>query len=115
MSGHDATALAYVAEGGDGCISMMSNVTPDLCRALFFSNLTQGRLQIARYLQKRLAPLESFLSNDVPAAVKYALSLLGLMDSGTRLPIVPLAGPANAAIAKAIAGIDDDLAGAAEG
>jgi hypothetical protein len=37
------------------------------------------------------------------------------MDSGTRLPIVPLAGPAKAAIAKAIAGIDDDLAGAAEG
>jgi 4-hydroxy-tetrahydrodipicolinate synthase len=81
----------------------------------FFSNLTQGRLQIARYLQKRLAPLEAFLSNDIPAAVKYALSLLGLMDSGTRLPIVPLAGPAKAAIAKAIAGIDDDLAGAAEG
>ena len=67
MSGHDATALAYVAEGGDGCISMMSNVTPDLCCALF-SNLTQGRLQIARYLQKRLAPLEAFLSNDIPAA-----------------------------------------------
>jgi 4-hydroxy-tetrahydrodipicolinate synthase len=50
-----------------------------------------------------------------PRCPKYALSLLGLMDSGTRLPIVPLAGPAKAAIAKAIAGIDDDLAGAAEG
>jgi len=53
MSGHDATALAYFAAGGDGCISTISNVTPDLCRAIF-SSCRQGRLQAARYLQKRL-------------------------------------------------------------
>jgi 4-hydroxy-tetrahydrodipicolinate synthase len=114
MSGHDATALAYFAAGGDGCISTISNVTPDLCRAVF-SSCRQGRLQAARYLQKRLEPLGACLSQDNPAALKYALSLLGLMHPTTRLPLVELDEPAKAAVARAIAGItDEDLLGAAE-
>jgi 4-hydroxy-tetrahydrodipicolinate synthase len=112
ISGHDPTALTYLAEGGDACISMISNVTPDLCQAMF-TNLRLGRPEIARYLQKLLVPLECCVSTDTPAGVKYALSLLGLMDPGTRLPIVPLDVPAKATLAKAIAEIDDDLAGAA--
>jgi 4-hydroxy-tetrahydrodipicolinate synthase len=114
MSGHDATALAYFAAGGDGCISMISNVTPDLCRAIF-SSCRQGRLQAARYLQKRLELLGACLSQDHPAALKYALSLLGLMHPMTRLPLVELDEPAKATVARAIVGIaDEDLLGAAE-
>jgi 4-hydroxy-tetrahydrodipicolinate synthase len=113
LSGEDATAQAFMAAGGDGCISMISNVTPALCGAIF-SNLKQGRLQTARALQKQLAPLEYCLSNESPAAVKYALSLLGLMHPGTRLPMVQLDDPEKAAVANAIAGIDEGLANAAE-
>jgi 4-hydroxy-tetrahydrodipicolinate synthase len=32
LSGDDALALAYLAHGGDGCISVTSNVVPGLCR-----------------------------------------------------------------------------------
>jgi 4-hydroxy-tetrahydrodipicolinate synthase len=114
MSGHDATALAYFATGGDGCISTISNVTPDLCRAIF-SSCRQGRLQAARYLQQRLEPLGACLSQDNPAALKYALSLLGLMHPTVRLPLVELDEPAKATVARAIADIaDEDLLGAAE-
>lgn len=114
LSGDDATALPYVAAGGDGCISMVSNVAPDLCRVIF-SNLRQGRLQTARYLQKRLVPLESCLSGECPAALKYALSLLGLMKPATRLPLVELDEAARAAVTKAVATIaDEDLLGTAE-
>jgi len=112
ISGNDATALTYLAQGGDACISTISNVTPDLCQAIF-ANVRLGRPQIARHLQKQLAYLESCLLDGNPAAVKYALSLLGLIVPGTRLPIVPLDGPAKAALARAIAGVDDDVAGAA--
>jgi 4-hydroxy-tetrahydrodipicolinate synthase len=35
LSGDDATALAYIAAGGDGCISTVCNVTPDLCASSF--------------------------------------------------------------------------------
>jgi len=110
LSGDDATALAFMAVGGDGCISVVSNVVPELCR-LIFSNCTQGRLQTARYLQNRLAPLTAALSKESPAALKYALCLLGFMRPNTRLPIVELADPAKAEVASAVAEIgDEDLA-----
>jgi len=109
LSGDDATALAYFASGGDGCISMISNVAPELCRAIF-SSCRQGQFQSARDLQQRLGPLQAALARDCPAALKYALSLLGLMRPTTRLPLVELDAPAKAAVARAIASIaDEDL------
>jgi 4-hydroxy-tetrahydrodipicolinate synthase len=110
LSGDDATALAFMAGSGDGCISTISNVAPDLCRVIF-SSCKQGRLQSARYLQHRLAPLTASLTKDSPAALKYALSLLGLMSPNSRLPIVELDDPAKREVAAAIAEIgDEDLA-----
>ena len=110
LSGDDATALAFIACGGDGCISTVSNVAPELCGEIFAS-CRQGRLQAARYLHNRLAPLTSALSKESPAALKYALCLLGYMSPATRLPIVELADAAKAEVASAIAGIgDEDLA-----
>jgi 4-hydroxy-tetrahydrodipicolinate synthase len=107
LSGDDATALAFLAHGGDGCISMVSNIAPLLCRDIF-SNCRQGRLPSARYLQRRLAPLTTALSKESPAALKYALCLLGFMRPSTRLPIVELAEPAKAEVASAIAEMDDE-------
>jgi 4-hydroxy-tetrahydrodipicolinate synthase len=110
LSGDDATALAFIANGGDGCISLTSNIAPELCRVVFSSG-RQGRLQFARYLQNRLAPLTAALGKESPAALKYALCLLGFMSPNTRLPIVELAEPAKAEVASAIAEIgDEDLA-----
>src|SRR3984893_1745613 len=102
LSGDDATALAFIASGGGGGISMVSNVAPDLCRVIF-AGCRQGRLQSARYLQRRLAPLTAALSKESPAALKYALCLLGFMSPNTRLPIVELTDTAKAEIASAIA------------
>jgi 4-hydroxy-tetrahydrodipicolinate synthase len=114
LSGDDATALAFVANGGDGCISILSNVAPRLCQTVF-SNCRQGRLQTARYLQSRLAPLAAALTKESPAALKHALCLLGFMSPATRLPIVELAEPAKAEVANAIAEIgDEDIACPAE-
>ncbi len=110
LSGDDTTALAFLGNGGDGCISTVSNVAPELCLAIS-SSCRQGRLQTARYLQNRLAPLTTALSKESPAALKYALCLLGFMRPNTRLPIVELADSAKAEVADAIAEIgDEDLA-----
>ncbi len=107
LSGDDATALAFLACGGDGCISMTSNIAPELCKAMF-SSCRQGRLPHARYLQDRLAPVTAALAQESPAALKYALCLLGLISPNARLPIVELAGLAKADLARAIADIDDE-------
>jgi 4-hydroxy-tetrahydrodipicolinate synthase len=107
LSGDDPTALAFLANGGDCCISMISNIAPELCLAVF-SNCRQGRLQSARYLQNRLARLTASLAKESPAALKYALCLLGLMRPNTRLPIVELGDSAKAEVASAIAEIGDE-------
>jgi 4-hydroxy-tetrahydrodipicolinate synthase len=107
MAGDDATALAVISNGGDGCISLVSNAAPDLCRDIF-SSCRKGRLQSARYLQNRLAPLTASLAKENPAALKYALCLLGFMSPNTRLPIVELGDSAKAEVASAIAAISDE-------
>jgi 4-hydroxy-tetrahydrodipicolinate synthase len=110
LSGDDATALAFMTNGGDGCLSMISNVAPDLCRVIF-SSCRQGRLQSARDLQSRLAPLTATLGKEGPAALKYALCLLGLMSPNARLPIVELDDLTKGEVANAIAAIgDEDIA-----
>ena len=110
LAGDDATALAAIANDGDGCISLVSNVAPDLCRAIF-SSCRKGRMQTARYLHHRLAPLIASLSRESPVALKYAMCLLGFMAPNTRLPIVQLEDAAKAAVANAIAEIrDEDIA-----
>ncbi|THD47943.1 MAG: 4-hydroxy-tetrahydrodipicolinate synthase [Bradyrhizobium sp.] len=110
LSGDDTTALAFLANGGDGCISVVSNVAPELCQAIF-SSCRQGRLQSARYLQSRLARLAALLARENPAALKYAMGLLGLMRPDTRLPIVELAETAKAEVESALAEMgEEDLA-----
>jgi 4-hydroxy-tetrahydrodipicolinate synthase len=114
LSGDDTSALAFVACGGSGSISIVSNVMPDQCR-MIFSNCRQGRLQCARYLQGRIVRLAAELSRENPASLKYALSLLGLMRPHTRLPITGLDAQAKDRIANVMAGIaDEDLADAEE-
>ena len=110
LTGDDATALAFLANGGDGCVSVVSNVAPELCQAVF-SSCRQGRLQSARYLQSRLARLADLLARENPAALKYAMCLLGLMRPDTRLPIVELAETAKAEVESALAEMgEEDLA-----
>lgn len=107
LSGDDVTAFGYIASGGDGAISEVSNIAPDLCR-MIFSQVRQGRLQSARYLHRRLVPLITCLSKDSPAALKSALSVLGLMSPATRLPIVPLDAAAQREVIRAFAAIADE-------
>jgi 4-hydroxy-tetrahydrodipicolinate synthase len=88
LSGDDATAFAFIAQGGDGSISVTSNAVPGLCRAVFL-HWRQGRIPRAQRLAMLLARLTAALSRETnPAPVKYALSLLGLMSAKVRLPLV---------------------------
>jgi 4-hydroxy-tetrahydrodipicolinate synthase len=106
LTGDDTTSLAYLAAGGHGCVSSVSNVTPDLCVAVH-RHVHEGRLQPARELHQRLVPLATLLEREHPAALKFALALLGFMQPTTRLPIVQLDASAKAEVAQAIAGLAD--------
>jgi 4-hydroxy-tetrahydrodipicolinate synthase len=107
LTGDDATALAFFAEGGNGCISVTSNVAPGLCRSMFLA-CRQGQMVRAQRLSAEIAPLTSALfreSNPVP--LKYSLSLLGLMSPKVRLPLVESTEHTKAELAVVMARICD--------
>lgn len=110
LSGDDVTSFGFLASGGDGAVSEVANIASDLCRTVH-AYCRQGRLQSARYLERRLLPLASSLGQDSPASLKYALNVLGLIRPDTRLPIVPPAGAPAAHVAAVLAAMaDEDLA-----
>jgi len=90
LSGEDMTALGFNAHGGQGCISVTSNVAPRLCSQLQ-NACQQGNYAAALMLQDKLVHLHKnlFLENN-PGGVKYAASRLGLCRNELRLPLVPI-------------------------
>ena len=110
MSGDDATALAFMAEGGNGCISVTSNVAPGLCRNMFLT-CRNGHIANARRWQPPVAKLTAALFRETsPAPLKYALSLLGLMSPKVRLPLVELTNQTKAEIAAVTTQVCEDYA-----
>jgi len=90
LSGEDGTALAYNAQGGNGCISVTANVAPNLC-AKFQEACLAHDYELALRLHDRLMPLHvALFLEPSPAGTKYAASKLGLCAAEARLPIVPL-------------------------
>jgi 4-hydroxy-tetrahydrodipicolinate synthase len=98
LSGDDATALGFLAMGGDGCISVTSNVAPGLCWAMYLA-CRQGQSGRAQRLATATTKLTAALLRESnPAPVKYALSLMRLMSPRVRLPLVELRNETKAEI-----------------
>ena len=90
LSGEDGTALAFLAQGGHGCISVTANVAPRLCSDLHQA-WREKNIDKAQELNLKLAKLHhSLFLESSPGPVKYAASLLGLCTSETRLPLVEI-------------------------
>jgi 4-hydroxy-tetrahydrodipicolinate synthase len=89
LSGEDATVMAFMAQGGDGCISVTANVAPRAC-ADMHEAWQKGDTAGAMKINARLLPLHDALFVETsPAPVKYACSLLGKSTAEIRLPLVP--------------------------
>ena len=88
LSGEDGTALAFMAQGGAGCISVASNVVPSLC-AEMFELWWAGDVREAMLLNEHLCVLyEALFLEGNPAPTKYALHLMGKCENKLRLPLV---------------------------
>lgn len=90
-SGDDPTAMALMFCGAKGNISVTANVAPramhELCVAAMSGNVAE-----AIEINNRLLPLHNKLFVEPnPVPVKWAMSEMGLMPTGIRLPLVPLA------------------------
>jgi 4-hydroxy-tetrahydrodipicolinate synthase len=92
LSGDDPMTLPLISLGGQGVISVASNVAPgavsDMVRALLSADFERGR-----ELHYELLPLFRALFVETnPIPVKTAASLLGLCSDEMRLPLIPMSG-----------------------
>ncbi len=102
LSGEDATALAFLAQGGVGCISVTANVAPGPCAAMHDA-WRAGDLPAAFELRDRLMPLHHAMFVETsPAPVKHAASLLGRCSDELRLPLVPVSEATRTLLADAM-------------
>ena len=91
LSGEDVTQLGFLAQGGDGCISVTANVAPKQM-ADMHDAWREGEIETAQRLNERLMPLHSGLFCETsPGPVKYGASLLGKCGPETRLPLCEIA------------------------
>ena len=102
LSGNDDQAFHLVNSGGDGVISVLSNVMPRETSDMIRLALA-GEVEKARELHHRMFPLMKNLFVEAnPIPVKYAVNRLGLCRNELRLPLVP-------ATEKCMAVIDESL------
>ncbi len=91
LSGDDFTTIDLMALGGDGVVSVVSNVLPDETHEMVKSAL-EGDFEKARELHYFLEPVAyaMFIETN-PIPVKTALYLMGKIPTlKLRLPLVPL-------------------------
>lgn len=102
LSGEDATALAFNAQGGHGCISVTANVAPKLL-ADMHAAWERGDIAAAQAINNRLMPLhQAMFCEASPGPVKYAAHLLDLCGWEARLPLVEIAESSKARVRAAL-------------
>ena len=90
ISGDDPTALAFIANGGKGVISVMANAYPESFSSMIRYAL-KGEWGKARHLHYRLLDLHHWLYIEGnPVGIKEALSYKGWACAELRLPLVEM-------------------------
>lgn len=102
LSGDDFTTLPFIALGGQGCISVASNVVPDRMVAMVNAaralNLSEARAQ-----HFSLSPLfRALFSETNPIPIKTALAHLGWIEEDFRLPLCRMQADTRAALVKVV-------------
>ena len=102
FSGDDPTAAAYLAQGGDGWISVTANVAPQLCQEMMCAWQNKD-LSTFSTIRDQLFPLhEALLGETNPSPLKFAVSLLDKCRNELRLPLIPISSTSEEEIRKAM-------------
>ncbi|HSD72982.1 MAG TPA: 4-hydroxy-tetrahydrodipicolinate synthase [Thermoanaerobaculia bacterium] len=105
FSGEDSTALALIALGGRGLISVASNEIPSEMSALCAAALS-NEWDEARRLQRKYLPLmEMNFWESSPGPVKAALAAMGRCGDTVRLPLVTVRDETRRRIEKLLNGL----------
>lgn len=101
-SGNDDQIVPLLSLGGEGVISVLSNIAPrethDICEKFF-----TGDLEGSRALQLKALPLVEALFCEVnPIPVKKAVNLMGMEAGGLRMPLTEMTEANAARLAQAM-------------
>ena len=102
LSGDDGLTLALAACGGDGVVSVVSNIAPALIKEFTESALSDD-FEKARQIYYRLLPLfkAAFIDGN-PSSIKYAMSFKKIIKGGIRLPLTEVTDTAKKIIEDAL-------------
>lgn len=90
FSGDDATALPFIALGGDGLVSVCANEIPKETSRMVAKAL-DGAHTAARKIHYQILPLmEANFIESSPAPCKFVMKEMGLLEENLRLPLVPV-------------------------
>jgi 4-hydroxy-tetrahydrodipicolinate synthase len=105
LSGDDGLTLPLIALGGDGVISVVSNLVPDKVAALTHACL-DGNFAEGRKLHQELLPFfkAAFVETN-PVPIKAAMNWAGLPGGPTRLPLGKLSKSSEAVLRAAVTGL----------
>ncbi len=103
-SGDDPTALLLMMMGGRGNISVTANVAPKLMHELCVAAMA-GDVARAKEIQFKLLPVHKAMFVEAnPIPVKWALTAMGKMKPGIRLPLTTLVAGAQEQVKQALIG-----------
>ncbi len=103
FSGDDATALPFIALGGDGLVSVISNEMPKETAKLV-EHALNGSFHFARKIHYKILPLmEANFIESSPAPCKFVMAQMGLLEENLRLPLVPVMKETHAKLKEAMA------------
>lgn len=102
LSGEDMTTVGFNAMGGQGVISVTSNIAPAWCAAVQ-KHCQAGDYTAALAAHEKLVRLHSAMFCETsPQPVKYAASLMGKCSDEVRLPLVQASAQAQANVKAAM-------------
>jgi 4-hydroxy-tetrahydrodipicolinate synthase len=97
-SGDDETAVELILMGGKGDISVTANVAPKMVARMNTLALA-GKAEEARAINEALMPVHAAMFVEAnPIPVKWALSEMGRVKRGIRLPLTPLSTSFHASV-----------------
>lgn len=102
LSGDDSLTLPLIAAGGDGLISVLSNLAPAIVTEMVTKAL-DGNFEEARKIHYRLLPMFKAETVDGnPTSIKYAMNCKKLPAGAVRLPLVEVNPEAKKVIESAL-------------
>ena len=101
-SGDDASGCEFMLRGGDGVISVTSNVAPRLMAEMCAAALAGDRAQALAYNQQLDGLHHALFVESNPIPVKWAMHAMGLSPKGIRLPLTWLTEPCHEAVRAAM-------------